>query len=365
MMVLSVAFLTAGCSNGDESEPESKIDRFKVATLNVDGLPLSVSLGKPEELGVFGGFLKILESMIDTSAVHIRIDGEGRYSVMLNPDGPGEEGSELIGEKIRERRWDVIGFNEDFNYHDEIWRSLDGYSAGTYMGKITGNLEELISRIISRKILFDIDGLEFGIRKPYAMNNEVIRPWVPEAVYGYMTNCQDSLTMKGFRYYQLCPDSQTSVDFILLHTDAGYEEEDARAREAAYNQLYKFITEEIITNNPLVIMGDFNSLYVRDRLKELFIDRLNATPNLEARDVWVEYLNGGEYPEYRHFLIDDDQFDITENSEMLDKIIYVNRRTAPIRLKLESAANALSFTYADGKPLSDHYPLEAEFVIER
>ena len=41
---------------------------------------------------------------------------------------------------------------------------------------------------------------------------------------------------------------------------------------------------------------------------------------------------------------DDDHMDVTEKSEMLDKIIYVNRKNAPIKLRLESVSNVLDFT---------------------
>lgn len=338
------------CSNGNEHRLQ--VDRICVATMNVDGLPVSIPLGD------YGNLIKEL-----VPSFPIEIDEDN--NMIVNPGGPGAEGSRRIGKKIREKNWDVFGLNEDFNYHDEIWSSLDGYSMGRYMGRFEGELGDIFQKVLLNKRLFDIDGLEFGAKSQYKVSGEVIRPWIPEAVYGYLTNSQDSLTMKGFRYYQVRLDEQATVDFIVLHADAGMYKEDIKAREAAFGQLYDFIAKEIVTDNPLVIMGDFNCFYKRDRLKELFIDRLNAADDLVAGDAWVEKNNGNVYPACGQESADDDHMDVTEKSEMLDKIIYVNRKNAPIKLRLESVSNVLGFTDEDGKQLSDHHPIEAAFAVER
>lgn len=345
---MPLALLVMACSDGPLGEPEQRIERIRVATYNVDGLPIVVPLG------TYGDFIKQL-----LPEAPIELDDDN--NLIVNADGPGEKGSRMIGENIREKDWDVFGLNEDFNYHEEIWNSLAEYTSGTFLGRFEGELSDVLRRVLARKTVAETDGLQIGVRKPYDVSGELIRPWNPDALNGYLTHSQDSLARKGFRYYQVSFDRNTTIDFIVLHADAGTSRGDILAREAAFGQLYSFITEEIRSDNPLIVMGDFNSMYERDRLKSLFIDRLNIEAGLEASDVWVEKMNGGAFPEY-----DPSNYTgsvVTESSEMLDKIIYVNRRNAPFRLRLESADNVFGFEHEDGRDLSDHHPIEAVFVI--
>ena len=58
--------------------------QFKVATLNVDGLPQKIL------------FIK------------------------SNPDGPGAEGSARIGKYLNQKAYDIVCMQEDFNYHGVI-----------------------------------------------------------------------------------------------------------------------------------------------------------------------------------------------------------------------------------------------------
>lgn len=355
IILIILALLFGSCSNDNETAPQ--VDRISVGTMNVDGLPVSVPLG----------WLGQMVKKILPDVLPVPIDADG--NLIVNAGGPGENGSKLIGQKIKAKDWDVFGLNEDFNYHNEIWSSLDGYSRGKYMGKFDASqIEEVIGKVLLKQPLFEIDGLEFGARTKYQVCDETIRKWVPEAIFGYFTDSQDSLTTKGFRYYQVKLDEQASVDFIILHADAGNSEGAVRAREAAFNQMYEFIVNEIKTNNPLIVMGDFNSLYVRDRMEELFLKRLNDSGIFDAHDVWVEYYNNGVFPECKNTHDDDSSLPVTKDCEMIDKIVYANRKNnANITLKLESAANVLDFVYDDDKTkqLADHYPMEASFLINR
>lgn len=348
-LTVMISLISAGC-NKDDLEEISSIEHITVATMNVDGLPLSVNLGN---------LVYYLKDIVPSE----HFDGT---TLLINPDGPGIEGSIQIGQKIQSKGWDIFGFNEDFNFHSQIWSALGGYSEGTYSGAIDSiNLLGLFSKFMLNEFLFDSDGLEFGVKKAYSVEKEVICPWNSDALYGYVTNCNDRLTTKGFRYYQVLLDKKTGIDFIILHADAGGFSEDRQARENGLKQLYDFITLNVTTKNPLVIMGDFNCLYARDRLKELFIDSLNANSEFEVCDVWVQYCNGGVYPEYMEQYPVDSILHINKTSEMLDKIIYLNRKDSPIRLRLDSTVNVFDFTRVNGKQLSDHYPLQASFYIER
>lgn len=344
----------ASCSKNNDTGKGDEVS-LKVATYNVDGLPVYIPVGD----GFIGRFIKNLK------AADSRMDDD--YNLYINEDGPGNEGSKSISANIARRGWDVFGLNEDFNYHTEIWSELGGYSKGTYQGGFFVEKEmysSLLEKFMDQKPLFEIDGLELGVNNDCCtMSGEVMVPWNPDAVYGYLSHGDDKLTKKGFRYYQVTVEksgTRATVDFIVLHADAGGASEDIAVREKAYDQLTEFI-KDIKTGNPLIIMGDWNTRYRRDKFKELFIDKLNSIDGINVRDAWVEYNNGGVYPQYGS--AEDDGRTDRSKEEELDKILFLNREESPVELKLVSTGNVVDFVDGNGKQLSDHLPVEASFRI--
>ncbi|MCQ2178348.1 MAG: hypothetical protein MJY42_05645 [Bacteroidales bacterium] len=326
---------------------------LRVATFNVDGLPVSIALG-----AVLGRIVK----GFDISG--IRIDDDN--NIYINEGGPGAEGSKLLSAAIDGKKWDVFGFNEDFNYHNEVWSCLDEYSMGTYQGSFGASGLEYLSlmwKVLAQKPLFSIDGLEFGVRSDcFSISGEKIVSWNSDAVYGYFSNDSDELTKKGFRYYKVDVDRDgvsAQVDFIILHADAGDAAEDINARANGYAQLLNFI-KGLDSTAPLIMMGDWNTLYYRDDFKALFIDKLNAMSGISVADAWVECCNGGVYPEYGSegripFAI--------ASREELDKILFLNRDASPVALSAVSMNNVTDFVDDGGNQISDHYPAEAEFRL--
>ena len=346
MAIVAASALLLSCS-ADTSSEETADRIFSVATYNVDGLPVCI----PLEEGFMSQFLKNQ----DIDGVEVDDDN----NMYFNTDGPGEDGSKSIGSYISGKEWDIFGLNEDFNYHTQIWSELAGYSQGTYQGGFFVNKEmyaSLLARFMAKKPLFDIDGLEIGVKSDCCtIIGEQMIPWNSDAVYGYTSNGSDELTRKGFRYYQVLVTKGSltiPVDFIILHTDAGSAAEDISAREKSFSQLLDYI-KGMNSVNPLIIMGDWNSYYHRDNLRELFIDRLNAESGISVRDAWVESCNRGEYPQYGG----------AKGNDRLDKILFLNREDSSIRLELVSAGNVEGFIDADGTQLSDHLPVEASFRI--
>lgn len=279
--------------------------RLSVATYNIDGLPLELA------------------------------------GIKINPDGPAEEGTRKIAQKLEEREWDVLGLNEDFNFHTQVVEGLTSYSLQTYKGNIRSSLA-IATSILFRRYRFDADGLELATRSGIGVSNETIIPWNNDAVYGYFTNDNDSLTKKGFRYYTVTLPEGCSTDLIILHADAGGDRPDIMARENGMSQLYDFISQKIESKDPLIVMGDFNCFYSRDRLKELFIDRLNAIEGITVgdacRDLGV--------------------------AEEIDKILYLNRKDADYTIVPVYAELVNDFTKEDGSQLSDHRPVTATFKFE-
>lgn len=288
--------------------------------------------------------------------------------IPINADGPGTEKSPLIGTKLQEEGWDIIGLNEDFNYHSEIISTMSGYNFSTHQGKFEASMEAIYG-VLAGTWRFPIDGLMLITKNNLSVSGEDMVTWRDDAVFGYLTNYQDSLTKKGFRYYHVGIDSNTTIDVIILHADAGYDHFDRNARVNSMDQMCNYI-ESLTSKNPIIIMGDFNNLYFRDNMKELFIDRLNEINGITAKDAWVESNNKGEFPEYMHPADNDDDekwnddnMKFHSKSETLDKIVYINRADSPVQLTLTSMNAIESFTDAEGKQLSDHLPVEAKFDI--
>lgn len=294
-------FVTAcTCLWAQDVEPST----FSVATYNVDGLPKEV------------------------------------LGININPDGPGGTYSVAISQRLEESGWNIIGLNEDFNYHDSIIGSMKSYDFQTYTDSIYATPEAVIGALL-KTWRFDCDGLELATTKGYKVANETIVPWIDEAVYGYYDHDNDSLTKKGFRYYTVTTPNDYDIDIIILHADACDELEDVKAREYGMEQLYDFI-RNITTNNPLIAMGDYNCRYATDRLQELFIDKVSALPGCSMEDACRQM----------------------EAVEDLDKILYMNRDDAAYRIKPIAARRVENFVKEDGTQLADHYPMCATFAIE-
>lgn len=324
--------------------------RFTCATMNVDGLPPSITVN----------YLL------------------GSSTIEINPDGRAEAGATAIAQKVLEQSWDFLAVNEDFNYHTELMAPLTpaGYVAYTHKGGMSvgeaGGMATAVYNYVAGNPLVSADGLNIlcrkvpdaGIPKTYASEEEIVK-WNDH--YGYTDHDNDGMTTKGFRYYHVTigPHSHPcDLDVYVLHADAGSgwqdgDDGDIAAREKQMAQLLEHIRQKISTR-PLLIMGDFNCYYTRDRLKELFIDRIEAIGGgqLQVSDCWVETTLGGSYPPCS---IAANGYE-AKNGEVLDKILYVNNAASPVQLVLEQCTVGTDFVDGDGQPLSDHYPVSAQFA---
>lgn len=341
-LVLLLTQLCAHAQNG----------RFTCATMNVDGLPPSI------DVNIFGN-----------------------HTININPDAREEAGATAIAQKIIELGADFIGVNEDFNYHAALMAPLtpQGYVAYTHRGGMSvseaGGTALALINFLAKKPLVRADGLNLIChRQPWdgyprvSATDEKIVAWNDAYGYTEANHDNDALTTKGFRYYRLTladtPDTPVDIDVYILHMDAGTgwadgDDGDILAREKQMAQLCSYI-ENRTTTRPIIIMGDFNSYYTRDRLQQLLVDPLNAWHNgqLTVNDCWVEQDRGGIFPTYDLALNGYNG----KNGEAIDKILYVNNSASPVRLVLEHFRVGRDFTDANGAALSDHYPSIARFA---
>ena len=318
--------------------------KFTVASLNVDGMPKSVSLAG--------------------------------QNINLNPDATEGPGAAAIGQCLLNSGFDVVGVSEDFNFHSNIWDVAwnggagNHYNAETHRGSIKVASANLGNFLIN-KPLFDMDGLGLFYRIDVATtvatpSQEAWTQW--NTHNGYTDQGADGLIKKGYRYYLITLADGTEIDLYTMHMDADSGEADCNARAS---QLTQLVTAIKATHNgrPIVIIGDSNCRYTRDKVKKNLIDALNADERFTIRDPWIQFGRNNTYPAYGSSAI----MAKTEgylSGEVVDKIWYVNNTESNIRIVAETYHQDLSFVAAEnvegtnlkqGSPLCDHKPCVVTF----
>ncbi len=309
--------------------------KLKVITYNIDGLPEKLDLSTLP--WVFKPISWIYKLIKKTTIVTI------------NDNTNSSEKIKQISKYFKESNADLIGVQEDFNYHNELINDLYGkYSWGTYTGgfdinKIFSSVECLSHFPLPR---FKADGINLFTNHNKTLldiSSENIVSW--KKSNGYVSNANDLLTHKGFRFYTITFEDKIDIDVYVLHMDADFYhpvncpnvEKDVEARRSQFKQLTEFILNRFNNvHNPVIIMGDTNSYdkYTWDVANiDEFIRSINKNITLCCEEV------------------------IPNNYEDCDKIFIIN--TTKSRYQLE-----VNTCYFDKDiSLSDHKPLIAEFNI--
>jgi len=312
--------------------------RFTAAAYNVDGMPQNLKIGS------------------------LKID-----AITLNPDCKGEAGGKAIGNKFKTSGYDFIALSEDFNFHSNIWdaawnngtNDASGYSYNATEHK--GSLVYYVglgTKYLAKETLFDTDGLcMFFKTSTTTVSGETSTKWVEH--YGYKDDGADGLINKGYRYAVIKINNELEVDAYYVHMDAEDSPGDNAARETQFRQLASAI---IASDNkrPILIMGDTNSRYTRDRLKSVIFDAINADARFTMKDPWVDFGREGIYPAYNADAITAGDKGYLEG-EVVDKIFYINNSKCNYRIVAESYFQDLSFVDDSGESLADHWPCVVEF----
>lgn len=167
-------------------------------------------------------------------------------------------------------------------------------------------------------------------------------------------NGTDCLTPKGFTYKRIRLADGVHVDLYNLHPNAGTENADLAARRSNISQLSRFIAANS-AGNAVIVMGDTNTRYTRaeDNIREL------VTTN-GLTDAWVQLERGGQAPAAGAPAVLCDPAALTDACEVVDKILYRGNRQITLTARDYRNDNA-AFVDAQGKPLSDHYPIATRF----
>ena len=292
---------------------------FNVAAMNVDGLPKEI------------------------------------LGINLNPDGHGAEGSSAISQKLATMGYDIIALSEDFNYNTELMQYMTDYDYGTYRGGISMNNYRA-------DISFDTDGLNLlWKKKGFAAFNERIIGWNQK--YGKFNNGADELIDKGFRFYQVTINDSITIDLYIVHMDAECDEADLAARWSQWSQLASMILTSN-NGNPIIVMGDTNSRYTRDKIIDNFFTPLQEDGRFTVTDAWVEKEYNGVFPEFGAdaLMVNDLGY---QKGEVVDKVLYINNISSAYTISANYYLQDISFVNEQGEPLADHWPVVVEFTYEK
>ncbi len=293
----------------------------------------------------------------------------------INSGGPGSSGTTLIGKAIASSNWDFFGVSENFNYNDKLWAEISGlFNQGTYRKATLGFGTA------------DTDGLNFYWRKDgVTASGETIVEYTSK--YGGLTDGANTSVKKGFRHYVVTLGQDVTVDVYITHmnTYSSSGTGHINAQHAQLEQLRDYVIEQISVNKrPAIIMGDTNMRYTRHKLKEYFIDPINAMEGYSVVDPWVSLawgydfssVGGTNYPLYggKSLMVSDAtgtnaDTDVIiseadgglQKGEIVDKIFYINCKDAKTQLSARSYLRDVSYKKSDGSPLADHYPVVVEF----
>lgn len=256
----------------------------------------------------------------------------GGLPAILSSSADPETYTPQIGTKLS--AFDMVNVQEDFNYHALLYANdTHSYRTSTSGGAGIG------------------DGMNFMSNFPFEDTDR--ETWTDR--YGMFDCGSDELTPKGFMYNQVKIADGIYVDVYNLHADADTDANSEAARRSNLSQLASYI-EQYSQGHAVIVFGDTNCRYTRadDNLKTLFVDRLGM------KDVWIETVRDGIYPEKGAKDLVGASGETSANNEVVDKIFYRNGTAitlTPTSYQLENTY----FTDSNGKQLSDHYAISANF----
>lgn len=298
---------------------------FKVAALNVDGMPQSVKIASV-------------------------------YDLKLNEDGPGADGSVSIGQYIEASGIDLLALSEDFNFFQEINGAAPSYATMTQRERIP--TEVGVGDLNNSLFPFDTDGLNLMYKNNLTVSSESMTAWnehySPTTNYVVIQvpdqNGADGMIDKGFRFYQVQMAPGVVVDVYILHMDAETDPGDNAARASQIDQLMAAVNAND-NGNPIIIMGDTNCRYTRDPLQEKIIGAGFSDP-------WIDLEREGVYPKMgdESLMVGDLGY---QKGEVVDKVFYKNGTN----VKLDATkyfVDAEGYT-DEGGLLGDHPPVIVTF----
>lgn len=234
-----------------------------------------------------------------------------------------------IGALLNGTDADFISVEEDFNAH----RYLDAeMNAFPYRSFTSGGLalgQGL--NIFSRRGIYNVRRIK----------------WLEH--FGTVSGSADALANKGFLYCLAEIADGVYIHVITVHCDAGYEPLSVRARAAQFRQLALFINEELDDGRAIIVQGDFNFKFKREKKDDLVGNLLKPTGLI---DVWAE-LAGSALDTA------DPAFARDAEGDELDRVLYRSGRDVTLT---PLSRTEPPLTGENGETYTDHDPMLVEFA---
>lgn len=167
-------------------------------------------------------------------------------------------------------KYDVVLFQEDFEYHSELADQMEGSTA------FQGNGMRLDLPLVAAKVLLfpfwllipDFSppygsGLTIFVDSYLAQPSEVTVEAYDDC-NGWFSDNWNCWASKGFMRVRIRLPNQAEVDIYQTHLDAGYTEGSIAARLNQLDALASAV-EELSTDRAVIIGGDFNAPYYRPK----------------------------------------------------------------------------------------------------
>lgn len=298
---------------------------FKVVTYNIDGLPETLDLNDLP--------------WIFKPIVWVYRKWKGTTLIRINDNAGTSERIRSIGKYLSSTEADIIGVQEDFNYHTELIEGLPGYKCATYSGGFD------LSNVFSSMTWFPLprfkaDGLNLITKENIKVSSEDIVSW--KKSYGYFSHANDKLTHKGFRFYTVNVDG-IDIDIYVLHMDADFYninpdiEGDVKARKNQLRQVVSYILSKDV-KRPIIILGDTNSTnkysWDYENIEENLFNPINNTSGLSIKEA------------------------TPNNMVDVDRVFYINSSYSKYNLRVKDCFFDKEIFH------SDHKPLIATFTID-
>jgi endonuclease/exonuclease/phosphatase family metal-dependent hydrolase len=242
------------------------------------------------------------------------------------------------------RPYDIILYQEDFEYHSELAEQLDHHAEFKGNGAAVGDARRVIAKIISWPFTLLIPNFS----PPYGSGvstfvSDVLDVSASNAdhyrhCHGWFGANGDCWAAKGYLRVSIETASGARIDVYNTHLEAGPTDASTEVRGKQLQSLAKAI-KKISENRAVIVAGDFNLGYIRPGDRKVF--------NQFRKELGLS--DSGAGPE-------------TPFWKERDYVLY--RSGSDTQLEVEEAGEALEFTSA-GRALSDHPALFVRFEVLR
>ncbi|GEM_PF-154369 len=232
--------------------------------------------------------------------------------------------------------WDMIFFQEDFEYHNKVRNGLD-QSIYPYKGK--NNVSKNYTLLPVRDgypLYYTGDGLYQFSKKRF----EELKRWEFDDCHG-----DDCFARKGFTLGRFFLNDRVFIDIYNIHHDAGRKPQDMTIKKDGFNKLLDKIASAS-AGHSVIIVGDVNSRYARDGQ-----DGIEIIKDAGFTDAFYEDLGLTNYYAPDSVAV--------ANGEGVEKLLYRNDGLVILDATSYLERNE-DFSNLNGE-WSDHPPVQVDF----